>query len=60
MNKPFNGDYRITCRFDEKYTIEKGTGLKKPITTKHTGVDWALPNGTPVIAPSNCVVVRVE
>ena len=60
MNKPFQGNYPITCKFNEKYTIEKGAGLSKPITTTHTGVDWALPQNTPLYAPSNCVVIRIE
>ena len=38
--QPFSGDYPITQRFGEKYTDPKG----------HTGIDYACPLNTPVLA----------
>lgn len=38
--QPFTGDYPITQRFGEKITDPKG----------HTGIDYACPTGTPVLA----------
>ena len=40
--QPFSGDYPITQRYGEKITDPKG----------HTGIDYACPTGTPVLASS--------
>lgn len=40
LRLPFNGTFHITQRFGEYYTDSKG----------HTGIDYALPLGTPVLA----------
>lgn len=45
--QPFHGYYPITQRYGETVTDPKG----------HTGIDYALPNGTPVIASDDGLVV---
>ena len=42
LTYPFDGSYPITQRFGERITDPKG----------HTGVDFALPKGTPLLAAS--------
>jgi len=41
--KPFTGDYQITQSFGEKITDSNG----------HSGIDYALPLGTPVLAAAD-------
>ncbi len=47
--QPFDGSYPITQGFGERITDPKG----------HTGIDFALPLGTPVLASANGVVYHV-
>ena len=39
LQKPFSGDYRITCDYDCHLSYSSAPGI-----------DWALPNGTTVLA----------
>lgn len=48
MRKPFDGDFPITQRFGEKVTDPAG----------HTGIDYALYHGTPVLAAMSGKVSR--
>lgn len=45
--QPFSGQYPITQRFGEKYT-----------STSHTGIDYACPVNTPVLASANGQVIH--
>ena len=49
MRKPFDGDFAVTQRFGEKITNPVG----------HTGIDYALYTGTPVLAGCAGTVSRV-
>lgn len=49
MRKPFDGNYSVTQRFGEKITDPAG----------HTGIDYALYLGTPVLAAADGTVTRV-
>lgn len=51
MRLPFNGSFRLTQRWGENPDIYARFGLKG-----HNGVDWALPNGTPVYAPHDGII----
>ena len=53
VNKPFNGKFTMTQPFGVFFWYN---GRK----LKHQGVDWALPNMTPVVACFDCEVIRVE
>jgi len=46
--KPFTGDYQITQSFGEKITDSNG----------HSGIDYALPLGTPVLAAADGIVEK--
>ncbi len=48
MRKPFDGDFPVTQRFGERITDPAG----------HTGIDYALYTGTPVLAALDGKVVR--
>ncbi len=48
MRKPFDGDFPVTQRFGEKITDPAG----------HTGIDYALYAGTPVLAALDGKVIR--
>ena len=48
MRKPFNGEFPVTQRFGEKITDPAG----------HTGIDYALYVGTPVLAALSGKVIR--
>ena len=48
MRKPFDGNFPVTQRFGEKITDPAG----------HTGIDYALYLGTPVLAALEGKVVR--
>lgn len=48
--QPFNGDYPITQKYGELITGVTANG--KP----HTGIDYACPAGTPILASANGVV----
>lgn len=53
MRKPFEGDFPITQRFGEKITDPAG----------HTGIDYALYLGTPVLAAADgtvCLVAHLQ
>lgn len=50
MRKPFEGDFVVTQRFGEKITDPAG----------HTGIDYALYLGTPVLAAADGQVTRVS
>ena len=45
--QPFTGEYPITQRFGETYTNSKG----------HTGIDYACPVGTPILASNDGTVI---
>ena len=49
MRKPFDGEFAVTQRFGEKITDPAG----------HTGIDYALYLGTPVLAACPGIVSRV-
>lgn len=49
MRKPFDGEFAVTQRFGEKITDPAG----------HTGIDYALYLGTPVLAACSGTVSRV-
>lgn len=53
MKKPFAGKFKLTQEFGVSYWYNN----KK---RKHLGIDWALPNLTPILAPFDGVVSRVE
>lgn len=53
LSKPFEGSYPITQYFGEKYEYNGKT-------LKHEGVDFATPKNTPIIAPMDGVVYRIE
>ncbi len=48
MRKPFDGEFPVTQRFGEKITDPAG----------HTGIDYALYQGTPVLAALDGTVIR--
>ena len=48
MNIPFDGNYPVTQRFGETLTNPAG----------HTGIDYALYKGTPVLAAMDGIVIR--
>ena len=48
LRKPFNGNYPITQKFGDTYT-----------SASHTGIDYALPLGTPVLAAADGQVTTV-
>ena len=48
LRKPFNGNYPITQKFGDTYT-----------SASHTGIDYALPLGTPVLAAADGSVTTV-
>ena len=50
MRKPFDGEFPVTQYFGEKITDPAG----------HTGIDYALYLGTPVLAAMNGKVIRVS
>ena len=47
LRKPFNGNYPITQKFGDTYT-----------SASHTGIDYALPLGTPVLAAADGIVEK--
>lgn len=52
---PFKGDFRITSGFSK--------GRRHPVTGRvapHNGTDFSMPVGTPVVAPADGRVVKVE
>ena len=49
MRKPFDGDFPVTQHFGEKITDPAG----------HTGIDYALYQGTPVLAAMDGKVIRI-
>lgn len=53
MRKPFNGEFRLTQKFGENPAYYKQFGF-----AGHEGVDWGLPDGTPVTACARGTVVR--
>lgn len=53
--RPFTGSYRISSSFD--------TRRRHPVTGRvapHNGTDFAMPIGTPIVAPADGVVTRVD
>ena len=48
LRLPFNGNYPITQKFGDTYT-----------SASHTGIDYALPQGTPVLASADGRVTTV-
>ena len=48
FRQPFQGDYPITQKYGDTYTDPKG----------HTGIDYACPEGTPVYASADGIVMR--
>lgn len=50
LTYPFDGSYPITQRFGERITDPKG----------HTGVDFALPKGTPLLAAADGVIQSTD
>lgn len=48
--QPFSGDYPITQKFGEKTTNKDG----------HTGIDYACPIGTPILASENGTVIYAD
>jgi murein DD-endopeptidase len=53
--RPFSGSYRISSSFD--------TRRRHPVTGRvapHNGTDFAMPVGTPIVAPADGVVTRVD
>lgn len=52
---PFDGNYTITQRFGENPNVYSRFGL-----AGHNGVDFGLPDGTPVLAPDDAEVWECE
>lgn len=53
--RPFAGNHRLSSHFNPR--------RRHPVTgrvTPHNGTDWAMPVGTPIVAPANGRVTRVE
>lgn len=53
--RPFSGNYRISSSFD--------TRRRHPVTGRvapHNGTDFAMPVGTPIVAPADGIVTRVD
>lgn len=52
IQKPFKGNFKITQKFGVPASYMSG-GV-------HTGVDWAMPKGTQLLAPFNGTVKNIE
>lgn len=52
INKPFKGNFKITQKFGVPASYMSG-GV-------HTGVDWAMPKDTPLLAPFNGTISKLE
>jgi murein DD-endopeptidase MepM/ murein hydrolase activator NlpD len=58
---PFNGSYPVSAYYDLDPAVGKTKGYNNGKTYDgHTGTDYALPNGTPVLAMDDGKVVKVE
>jgi len=56
LSKPFKGNYPISQPFGKNYnTFYAAEGLKG-----HQGIDYAMPNGTPIIAPCDGLVIYIS
>jgi len=55
MRLPFDDEFRLTQGWGENPQIYKKFGLKA-----HNGIDWALPTGTPVLAPHSGKIYERE
>ena len=53
MKKPFLGDFPISQKYGENPAVYAKFSL-----AGHEGVDWACPNGTPILASDNGTIVR--
>jgi murein DD-endopeptidase MepM/ murein hydrolase activator NlpD len=53
IEKPFDGDYRITQKFGAKY-LYFGKALS------HEGLDFACPNKTPILAAHDGTIIRAR
>ena len=72
LRPPFNGTYRLTSFFDHNYpnyvddneitiyTGESVTDFNPHSYAGHNGYDWAMSNGTPVLAAAGGLVIRAQ
>ncbi len=51
MNKPFKGEFRLTQEWGNKLEINGVDIYGEYGLLGHNGIDWGLPNGTPIHAP---------
>jgi hypothetical protein len=52
IQKPFKGNFKITQKF--------GVPASYMVGGVHTGVDWAMPKGTELLAPFNGTISKIE
>jgi septal ring factor EnvC (AmiA/AmiB activator) len=55
MRKPFDGDYRISQTFGANPAMYAKFGYKG-----HNGMDWAMPNGTRILAPHSGKIIEAR
>ena len=56
MRKPFKGDYRITQVFGNKLILNGKDFYAQWGLKGHNGIDYATPNGTPILAPHDGMI----